>query len=481
MVEHSGSKRPKHRLDLSLRWKLALSYAFITTLSLLLAELLIYCGIIVVFSSHRIQNTLAEQVPQFVLPQIRPYLEQKPVNKEGVQRALNKWVKGGISVGINGFFLQKGGLGIDTHVYVLDTARNVVACLPDCGHAQDLRDLLKDAPLEHFAGAHHLQNERLDAHILPIENATSQRLGYFILTFPTLHILLLKITNTLLQSVLLLYPPILILGLVFGWFVGGRLTRRLLPLRDMVNNWAKGDFTLRVRDESGDEMSEFARQLNWVADELETLIKMRETIAGLEERQRIARELHDSVKQRVFAISLMLKNLRKTPDIPPRVAEQLESVLAQVREIQGELRLSIQQLHPHHPSTFDIYQALHSLHQRWQGGTRGISIDIQAERANLPPDVVMNLYRITEEAVSNAVRHSGASHVTVTFRHGEHAFELVIQDNGHGFKPDDITYGLGLRSMKERAGQIGAHFTLQSNPAGTTIRVLIPEDRVRGE
>ena len=480
MAEHPESKRSRRLFNLSLRWKLALSYALITTLSLVLAEILVYTSIILLFSSHGIQNAIARQVQHSVLPEIRPYLEQEPVNKQGIQAVLNDWAQGGVSVGINGFFLEKGGVGLGAHVYVLDTAGHVVGCLPDCGNVQALHSLLQRYPFDGRSREARLQDKALSAYVFSIEDDAARRLGYFVLTFPTLHHLLLKMTNTILQSALLFYPPILFLGLIFGWLVGGRLTRRLLPLRDMVNNWAKGNFAIRVQDDGGDEISEFARQLNWVADELETLIKMREMLAGLEERQRIARELHDSVKQRTFAVSLMLRNIQKTPGIPPDMKTKLESILTQVREIQWELRLSIQQLHPHRLSTFDIYQALRSIQQRWQESARGTTIDVQAERIALPPETVMSLYRIAEEAVSNAVRHSGASHITLGFRRVDGGLELVIRDNGHGFDPDKVTYGLGLHSMEERAGQIGAHFTIHSDASGTTVHVLIPENGEEG-
>ncbi len=214
-----------------------------------------------------------------------------------------------------------------------------------------------------------------------------------------------------------------------------------------------------------------------VAIENARLYERAQLAASLEERQRLARELHDSVSQALYGISLGTRTARTLLERDPkRVAEPLEYVstlaeagLAELRALIFELRpesLELEGLVAAFEKQFASLRARHNLE---------VSADI-TEEPDLRLDLKEALYRIGQEAMHNTVKHAKASQVWVTLSRADGQLRLEIRDNGIGFDPDGEFPGhLGLRSMAERAARVGGHFAIESSlGGGTTVSIEVP-------
>ena len=199
--------------------------------------------------------------------------------------------------------------------------------------------------------------------------------------------------------------------------------------------------------------------------------------AAEEERLRIAQELHDDLAQRLAALQVSAKVLGQAPD------EQRDELLAQLRE---EIRRSsefvrqvIRGLRPPALSDLGLSEALRQEARRLLEDT-GVerSIEIGGLNGHLPERSQLALFRITQEAVRNAVEHAEASWIAVRARENGSHVEVRIEDDGEGFDPERVAQAgdrYGLIGMRERAGAVGGRLNLESEPGeGTRIRVKVP-------
>jgi NarL family two-component system sensor histidine kinase LiaS len=262
------------------------------------------------------------------------------------------------------------------------------------------------------------------------------------------------------------------IGSVFGWLASRGLRKRLDNLSMAAKAWSKGDFSVTPRDQSGDEIGELARNLTGMAEQLQTLIHTRDELARVEERNRLARDLHDTVKQQTYAARMQLtaaKNLLQSDS--QAAAEHLESALQLNRETQQELKHIIDELRPAALEGKGLAQALTEYVARWQGHT-GITVptSISGERP-LPLDVEQVLYRVLQEALSNVARHAEADSVTLSLSMTPDRVTLVITDNGRGFVIEAVSSAsYGLAGMKQRLREVGGTLTVESRLSeGTTV------------
>jgi signal transduction histidine kinase len=201
--------------------------------------------------------------------------------------------------------------------------------------------------------------------------------------------------------------------------------------------------------------------------------------AVLEERGRLARELHDSVTQSLYSLTLLAegwKRLAKAGRL-----EDTDDPLGELGEIAQqalkEMRLMVHELRP---PALEEEGLLGALHHRLAAVEKraGVEARLMAEDVvELPPPVEEGLYRIAVEALNNALKHAAATRVTVNLRVGGETIELCVEDNGHGFdlKTVDESRGMGLASMKERAEKLGGRTILYSSPGGgTSVVTTIP-------
>jgi NarL family two-component system sensor histidine kinase LiaS len=256
-----------------------------------------------------------------------------------------------------------------------------------------------------------------------------------------------------------------VVGTGFGFWTARRLTRRLRVISDAADGWSRGEFHRLAVDESPDEIGQLARRLNLMARELQELVALRQNLASAEERNRLARDLHDTVKQQVFATAMQIGAARVLVERDV-VAAQNRLIQAEqlARSAQVELTAILEKMRPGSYAVPTAAKNLQStLHERLETWSRQNSIAVEADLERLA--LVSNathqaISRIVQEALSNIARHSGATHVAIrvleTPRNGhdgsdESELVLSICDNGRGFDSGSVVAGMGLQNMRERA------------------------------
>ncbi len=246
--------------------------------------------------------------------------------------------------------------------------------------------------------------------------------------------------------------------------------------------WSQGNLSIHSMDPMGDELGQLSSVLNHMAVQLNDLLEERQEISAIEERNRLARELHDSVKQQAFAASAQLAaahaSCKEKPDEAVTYIIEAENL---VNEVRHELADLIQELHPYPEERKGLRHAI-TEYARDCSNQSSIQIDV-----NINGDCEMNfeteqtLFRIVQGAVSNVVRHSHADCATIELSLHADQIQLAVSDDGIGFNPEKYFYGMGLRSIQERVEQIGGILQINSAPGtGTQIlvdcqRSLVPE------
>jgi signal transduction histidine kinase len=201
----------------------------------------------------------------------------------------------------------------------------------------------------------------------------------------------------------------------------------------------------------------------------------------IEERARMAREIHDTLLQSLVALTLQLDTVStQWESAPALVTQQLARMRRQVTRYIREARQSIWDLRSPMLSTRDLATALREVGETLTAGS-GVRFEyvVRGEPARLAPKVDEQLLRIGHEAISNAVRHAQATVVRMELAFERAAVSLRVVDDGHGFDrasaDHESEHHLGLRSMEERAFRIDAHLRIASRSgAGTTIEVTVP-------
>lgn len=232
------------------------------------------------------------------------------------------------------------------------------------------------------------------------------------------------------------------------------------------------------------KVAERTRELRQINQQLEEEIAQRQKAeqalaekaiqdAIIGERTRLARDLHDAVTQTLFSSSLIAEVL---PDLwesnPDEGKKRLEELRQLTRGALAEMRTLLMELRPNSLVQIPLPDLLQQLCESLIGRAR-LPIQFTAEgQAKIPPDVKIALYRITQEALNNIVKHAKATRVIVSLQMGE-SVRLMISDDGSGFDLGTISADhLGLKIMCERAESIGARCTIHSQPGeGTQISV----------
>ena len=211
------------------------------------------------------------------------------------------------------------------------------------------------------------------------------------------------------------------------------------------------------------------------ADALAT-VHQRLIDAQEEERSRIARELHDDIGQRLALLSMSLRALAQTGGATGGT-QKIEEALDEVRTLSTDVQTLSHRLHPARLEYLGIAAAAAAL-CREVSSQNGLEIAFSAERVpeGLSRQVAVCLYRVLQEALQNAIKHSGMRRIEVTLRGGANEIELAVRDCGAGF--DVATTqgrGLGLTSMQERVRAVNGRLTILSEPQrGTAIVASVP-------
>ncbi len=265
---------------------------------------------------------------------------------------------------------------------------------------------------------------------------------------------------------------LLISGLIFGFLQAHFVARRLDEIAVSVKSWGRGDFSARSSENPDDELGGLAKMLNEMAKKLQEVLIIKQDLAMSEERNRIARDLHDSVKQQIFGLGMQLgaaKALLKTnPDATENRLNEAENLLKQV---QAELVDLIRELRPQEDG--DLTGKLENYLQTWSR-QNSISADFFAdENTNISQTVENTLFKIAQEALANITKHSQADKVLIELKKVKQGFMFLISDNGIGFNLRNVQKGIGLETMRERAESLnGGTFSIESeNKKGVKIKV----------
>jgi NarL family two-component system sensor histidine kinase LiaS len=482
-----------------LRWKLTLSYTVATVGALLVVELALILGVgaYVMVNSRLTPRLLIEDVKTNLVPAVRPYLHERPQGLEA--RLLRKFEDLGIDTSpipiignvrlnieidsqLDLFLVAADGTLLDTfpHDLVDDTSvgrpfdtssvlgleRPMQAAMEGVNdyHRQYVIDrsankLVAAVPVMDEAGERVLgvlafTTDALPWSLWPFE-VIARQVGYSLLFF------------TLFAGVM---------GTFFGSLTARGLVRRLRRLSYSTNSWSRGDFSVFVDDPSGDEIGSLAQDLNRMAQQLESLLEKRQAISVMEERNRLARDLHDSAKQQAFAASAQLGAARALWQQDPEAAQaHLVEAVALVDEVRQELTHLIQELRPAALKGTGLAGALRDFALDW-ANQNGIEADVrvQGERP-LPLETEQTLFRIAQEALANVARHSQARKAEISLIYDASSIGLAISDDGQGFDVSRKQSGLGLRSMRERAELLqGTLVVVSTLGRGTKVLVKSP-------
>jgi signal transduction histidine kinase len=196
------------------------------------------------------------------------------------------------------------------------------------------------------------------------------------------------------------------------------------------------------------------------------LYEARRELSVLEERNRLARELHDALTQSLFGLRLRLE------------ADDVDGARALLEDIFAELRSLILQLRPPALERDGLAASL-AKHLEVVGRTHGIATRLDAGSLGaVAPDTEQALFRIAQEALTNVVKHAAAGSVAIHLERTDGAITLEVEDDGQGFDPADRSISsrrLGLMSMRERAADVGGSLAVESEVGqGTTVRAKVP-------
>jgi signal transduction histidine kinase len=211
-----------------------------------------------------------------------------------------------------------------------------------------------------------------------------------------------------------------------------------------------------------------------------TARERREYQAVLSERNRVARELHDTLEQGLTGISLQLEAVDGTVQTNPQAARQsLEVARQMLRYSIEETRRSVMDLRSQALETDDLPAALAMLARQMTGGTSTTAdVRIEGARRRLDAAIEHHLLRIGLEAVTNAVKHSGARHIVLTVRFSPSSVALSVSDDGCGVRHDGETLDgghFGLQGIRERANKIGGVLDIDTAAGcGTRLSVFVP-------
>lgn len=279
--------------------------------------------------------------------------------------------------------------------------------------------------------------------------------------------------------------------LIAGYIAGQRIQRRIDPLHLNMLQVAKGNLSVRMPETVDQSFASLYQEFNTMIETVENKMKLLQLLgendviekeqiaekAVLEERRRMARDLHDTVSQQLFAIHMAASSLPKVLENNEEGARNVMSQLIQMSNLaQKQMRALIAQLRPMELVDKTLEEALDQWFPDYcrQNGLKGIKdVELQGKLSEAKEH---QLFLIIQEAIANIVKHAQANLVSLSLHQDKRQVVLSISDDGQGFSSSYPKQGsYGLSTMKERAEKLGGHVEIISKSgAGTTIRVHIP-------
>lgn len=322
-------------------------------------------------------------------------------------------------------------------------------------------------------------NERFYFAIPYLDEDNQKVLGVGIIYFenlPTENDIPANILTLLSQSILILLLAAGLIGTIFGALTAKSMVKRLQRVSQVTDAWSQGDFSDFIEDPVGDEISQLASQLNFMAEQLQQFLKRSQEMAVSEERNRLARDLHDSAKQEALAASFHLGTALTLFERDPQSAKtHLVEADNLVDSVRGELTDLIHELRPPSMNGNNFDETINEYIIEWAHQT-GIGATLNVDGfTDLSLEIKQSIYRIMQEALANVARHSSANQVAVALEYLNNRVQLTISDDGLGFDTKQHYNGIGLESMSERAESLGGDFTIESEAGqGTKIVAAFP-------
>ena len=480
-----------------LRWKLTFSYTLVTVVALLALELLVVSAVVALLNSSLPPTLAAQYIRDDLAPRLEERLQETPPDVEGLRDELADFTG-------EEEFREDGSRSDEPTVldagpgggslFVIDEERRLLVSAPElqdfpegesfeAGRVTGLDPLVDDA----LAGEE--SSSRLSANtggrmltVVPLEDGDGRVAGALVGTARVPNFTGALLIGVGVTTVLLMLPAA-VLGTLFGFVTAWGLTRRLRRLVRAARRWSGGDFSVTVEDRSRDELGQLSRELNSMASELETLMETRGELATLETRNRFARDLHDSVKQQIFATSLQVAAARA---LIQEDRDAAEAHLAQAEELvrgtQKELNVLIHEMRPAALEGKGLAAALREYAAAWARGSEiPAEVRVRGERET-PLEVEQAIFRVAQEALANVAKHSAASGTLVDLAYGAGDLTLQVSDDGRGFEPDRGSGGFGLKSMGERMTKLGGYVDVESAPGkGTRVICVCPLKEAKRE
>ncbi len=223
------------------------------------------------------------------------------------------------------------------------------------------------------------------------------------------------------------------------------------------------------------------RQLQKENELKDALIKIETQNRLQEQRLRISRDLHDNIGAQLTFIISSLDNLKYGFQLPEKLSDKLKTISEFTTTTIYELRDTIWAMNKNEISLEDLQTRISNFIEKANAAAETVSFQFEMD-SNLPNELKfssvegMNLYRIIQEAINNALKYSEARNIKVLFRKEENNLKISIIDDGKGFEETSIEFGNGLNNMKKRAHEINAQFKIESRLGnGTQVSVILPE------
>lgn len=483
----------------TLRGKLILTYTAVTVLALLALEIVILVIIFVVsFGTNNDTQAYLSDVISVLPPQARIYLQPGSTDMDGLQNWLQATYEAGYASLPPQGVLDSPAAPIvkGAPMYVISPDEIVQAAAP--ASAQGLVGRYFSPPAD-VAGSQAIIDSALRLDFQPGELSVKTPEQNYLLAVPVQQsqgegplVAVIIITVKAPPAAVYQWWPVLLVivlltglalllavapfGALFGFIMSRGITRRLKSLTLAADSWSEGDFSIQPQDRSKDEISYLGMRMRRMAEHVQALLHTRKELALLEERNRLARELHDTVKQETFSTLMQVRAAKNLLEQDPAAARaHLDEAEELIKASQKELGLMISELRPASLEGKGLAGALNDYLAAWSQHSRiPASLQVEGEKS-IPLEVEQTLFRVAQEALSNVARHSRASAVTVRLASTPSQVTLCISDNGIGFDPSAAFTGFGLESMRGRMTAIQGNLVIQAAPnSGSTITVSVP-------
>ncbi|MGP4073430.1 histidine kinase [Piscibacillus sp. B03] len=301
-----------------------------------------------------------------------------------------------------------------------------------------------------------------------------------------------------LEAIFFLLIMIILVMTPIGLYVIFKQTKyikdRLHAFSIFVSMLQQGKYSAKLfLEESEDELDNFTEELNELAkkmkDQVNTLQRLADEksefaqqahiAATMEERQRLARDLHDAVSQQLFALTMMSQATVKLIDKKPDHAKkQIEEISEMALQAQNEMRALLLHLRPIYLSGEALHEGIIRLIEELKKKST-LHFDLDIDEIDLSQSKEEHLFRMIQEALSNILRHANAQNVKVELKNRDQEIFVHIDDDGIGFKANEQleqSTSYGLQTMKERCEEIGGTFRIKSQEGqGTYIDIRIPK------